>query len=403
MKALVVGAGWAGATAARELAEAGWKVLVIDKRNHVGGNAFDYVNEHGIRIHKYGPHLWHTNNDEVQAWVSRFTEWVPYKHWVHAMLPDGQPVPLPINRKTIETVFAKELNERYGQVGEPDIREFMASKVPAVDPEDGEGPINSREHVELSVGKELCELFFAPYTKKMWGLDLSELPVSVAARIPTKLDYDPYYFPNDTHQYLPKDGYTAVFKRIFDHPNITVALSTARQELPQYAHARYIQITPYWDEVDFDAVFTSEPIDTYYNCDMGELPWRSIKFHTYSVPLPKAQTAPVVNFTHDGPYTRSTEWKQLPNSGSDPYWTTITVEEPCDYRDNNYERYYPVKTAHEVDPNRELYKRYRERAKKDGIHFLGRMGLYSYIDQHMAISSTLAYIHRFLAGNTTPN
>lgn len=400
LKALVVGAGWSGAVAARELAEAGWQVLVIDKRNHIGGNAYDYVNEHGIRIHKYGPHLWHTNNDEVQEWVSRFTEWVPYKHWVHALLPDGRSVPLPINRATIEAVFEKELHELYGQVEEPDIAEFMARLATPV-----AQPKNSRELVEGAVGKRLTELFFAPYTKKMWGMDLSELPASVASRVPSKLDYDPHYFPNDKHQYLPKDGYTSIFLRVFSHPSIHTVLSCDREELPQYATPfghRNFRLIRKWEDVKFDVVFTSEPIDAFYGCDWGELPWRSIKFHTYSVPVPRAQTAPVVNFTHDGPYTRCTEWKQLPNSYENPYWTTITVEEPCDYRDNGFERYYPVKTAHAIDPNRELYKRYRERAKKDGIHFMGRCGLYTYIDQHQAISSTLKQVRRFLAGDRIP-
>lgn len=406
-KALVVGAGWAGAVVARELAEAGWAVLVIDKRNHIAGNAYDYVNEHGIRIHKYGPHLWHGNSDQAQEWASRFTEWVPYKHWVHAQLLSGEMVPLPINRATIETVFKKELHELYGQVGVQDIAAFMGHQQVDI------GHVkNSREHVEASVGKVLTELFFAPYTKKMWGMDLSDLPVSVAARIPTKDDYDPYYFPKDKHQCLPKEGYTAMFERIFDHKNIHVVLCCEREELPQYADGSgYVmgingdwtaeQISN-WGE-PFDVIFTAEPIDAYYNCDLGELPWRSIKCHTYSVPLPKALSAPVVNFTHNGPHTRATEWKQLPNHGDNPYWTTITVEEPCDYRDNAMERYYPVKTSHEVDPNRELYKRYRDRAKTDGIHFIGRCGLYTYLDMQPCVNSTLTYVKKFLADEAMPS
>lgn len=400
-KALVVGAGFAGAVVARELAEAGWKVLVIDKRNHIGGNAYDYVDETGIRIHKYGPHLWHGNSDVAHEWVSRFTDWVLYKHYVHALLPSGKSVPLPINLQTIKTVFERELRTKYGQVGEEiDYAQFMESKREPLNPAD---VTNSRQHVEMSVGKELCELFFAPYTKKMWGMDLSDLPASVAARIPTKLDYDPYYFPKDKHQYLPKDGYTAVFKRIFDHENITVGLSVDRKELPQYQTKGEVKsVTPFWDPVKFDAVFSSEPIDTYYNCDLGELPWRSIRFHTFILPLPSALSAPVLNFTHDGPMTRVTEWKKFPNSETNPYVTTLTFEEPCDYRDNNMERYYPVKTSHAVDPNRELYKRYRERAKNDGIHFIGRCGRYVYTDMMPCVNSTLAQVRRFLAGDETP-
>ena len=404
-KALVVGAGFAGAVVARELAESGkWDVLVVDKRDHIAGNAFDYVNNHGIRVHKYGPHLWHGNNDLAQEWASRFTEWLPYKHYVHAQLPDGRMVPLPINRATIEIVFAKELHEKYGQVGDIPIEEFLASKRSGLHPENVS---NSREHVEMSVGKELTELFFAPYTKKMWGMDLSELPASVAARIPTKTNYDPYYFPKDKHQYLPKNGYTKMFERIFDHPNITIVCSVDRRDITSplsWYGAGFTQNLQKWFKLTgFDVTFTSEPIDTYYECDLGELPWRSIKCHTYNVPLPKALSAPVVNFTHDGPHTRVTEWKQLPGHGDNPYWTTLTVEEPCDYKDNNMERYYPVKTSHTIDPNRELYKKYRERAKLDGIHFIGRCGRYVYTDMMPCVNSTLAQVRRFLAGNTIPS
>lgn len=391
-KALVVGAGFAGAVVARELADSGkWDVLVIDQRDHIAGNAFDYINEHGIRVHKYGPHLWHGNSDAAQEWASRFTEWVPYKHWVQAQLPDGRHVPLPINEATISAVFRgipmgplDTFNRERRTKAVQDFLDSLCVKHDEI--------TNSRQHVEASVGKELCELFFAPYTKKMWGMDLSDLPASVAARIPTKTDDDPYYFPKDKHQCLPKEGYTKMFENIFDHKDIEVLLSTSREDLLEILSGHYT----------FDVVFTSEPIDTYYKCDLGELPWRSIKFHTYDVPLPKALSAPVVNFTHDGPFTRITEWKQLPAHGANPYWTTLTAEEPCDYRDNNYERYYPVKTSHDVDPNRELYKRYRDRAVKDGIHFIGRCGRYVYTDMIPCVNSTLAQVRRFLAGDTIP-
>lgn len=427
-RALVVGAGFAGAVVARELAEAGWKVLVIDKRNHIAGNAYDYINEHGIRVHKYGPHLWHGNSDMAQEWASQFTEWVPYKHWVQALLPDGRYTPLPINAQTIRDVFGKEFSnfvqcgknatQEYWGYQDEDMDDgyyykprayeaFMEMKREQIKPED---VTNSREHVESSVGKELTELFFAPYTKKMWEMDLSDLPASVAARIPTKTDHDKYYFPKDKHQCLPAEGYTAMFEKIFDHPNITVLLNISREELlnadtvptfPMKIGGHLTHVPDEW-KGNFDEIFTAEPIDTYYNCDLGELPWRSIKCHVYSVPLPKALPAPVVNFTHDGPHTRITEWKSLPAHGGNPYWTTLTVEEPCDYRDNDMERYYPVKTSHAVDPNRELYKKYRDRAKADGIHFIGRCGRYVYTDMIPCVNSTLTYVRKFLAGEELP-
>ena len=407
-KALVVGAGFAGAVVARELAESGlYDVLVIDARNHIAGNAYDYVNEHGIRVHKYGPHLWHTNNEVAHNWFSQFTEWLPYKHQVQAQL-DGSHVPLPINAQTIIDVFGKEFSdfamsspEYWGMQDEESDLEFcykprafeafIESKQVK-----HEKITNSREHVEASVGKELCELFFAPYTKKMWGMDLADLPTSVAARIPTKTNFDPYYFPKDKFQGLPKDGYTVAFEKIFDHDSIEVLTSTDRKELMQFSDLnKCVKFIRGWDG-EFDAVFTSEPIDTYYNCDLGELPWRSVKMHHLTVPLPQVLPTPTVNFTHDGPHTRVTEWKQLPGHGENPHYTTLTFEEPCDYRDNNMERYYPVKSSLPVDPHRELYNTYRDRAEADGIHFIGRCGTFQYLDMWMVIAQTLKTVEKFI-------
>lgn len=408
MNILVVGAGFAGATVARTLAEAGHKVLVIDKRNHIGGNAHDYVNEHGIRVHRYGPHLWHTSNDEVQEWASRFTEWVPYRHQVTAQLEDGTYVPLPINHETIEEVFGNRFDawadangwiqfdwDTGAMVGyrEGAHEAFLETIV-----EHHLDVTNSRQHVENSVGKELCDLFFAPYTLKMWGLPLEDLPASVAARIPTNVETRSFdYFPKDKHQVLPKDGYTAMFERILDHPNIKVSLKTSRTDLMDPGLQVYWQGRVGFDPQAFDHVFTSEPIDAYFNCALGELPWRSIRMHTYSVPLPSLLPSPVVNFTHAGPYTRVTEWKALPAHGDNDCWTTLTVEEPCDYRDNHLERYYPVKTSQADCPNRALYQRYREMAETlPNVTFIGRCGLYVYTDMAPCISSSLAIANRFL-------
>lgn len=396
MKILVVGAGFAGATTARLLAEAGHSVMVIDKRDHVAGNAYDYVNEYGIRVHRYGPHLWHTSNTEVHEWASRFTEWVPYQHWVRAELEDGTTVPLPINHETIEEVFDTEfedwLEENEGWYGDPDTwvgrfgarpgahAAFLETKV-----EHHPEVTNSRQHVENSVGKELCDLFFAPYTKKMWGLELEQLPASVAARIPTNVENMSYlYFPKDTHQFLPKDGYTAMVWNILQHPNIDVRLDRSREEIQAFG----------WK---WDHVFTSEPIDAYYGCDLGELPWRSVKMHTVTVPLARVLPSPVLNFTHSGSRTRATEWKKLPAHGDNPHFTTLTFEEPCDYRDNDMERYYPVKSADANDPNRALYLKYRERADAEQhVTFIGRCGMYVYTDMAPCISSTMAIVRKFL-------
>ena len=406
MKILVVGAGFAGATVARELAEAGHSVLVIDKRNHVAGNAHDYVNEHGIRVHRYGPHLWHTSNDEVQEWASRFTGWVPYRHQVQALLEDGTHVPLPINHETIEEVFGNrfdawaynndwiEYHPEYGDMlgyKRGAHAAFLETLV-----EHHAEVTNSRQHVENSVGKELCDLFFAPYTLKMWELSLEQLAASVAARIPTNVESRSYdYFPKDKHQFLPKDGYTKMVWNILDHRNIEVRLDAVYEGGKVWKNGYVL------DEA-FDHVFTSQPIDTFFDCRLGELPWRSIKMHTHSVPVPTLLPAPVVNFTHGGPYTRVTEWKNLPAHGASVNWTTLTVEEPCDYRDNYMERYYPVKTSHADCPHRALYKKYREMADAlPNVTFIGRCGLYQYLDMHMAISSALHEVRRFIKKNSS--
>jgi UDP-galactopyranose mutase len=413
-KALVVGAGFAGAVVARTLADTGeWQVLVIDKRPHFGGNAYDHVDMHGIRVHDYGPHLWHTSNDEVQEWASQFTEWVEYKHEVRAQLANGDTVPLPINPETIEKVFGTRF---FGWCSATD---WMSTEFPHATPKKGAHAAfletlvehhaevtNARQHVENSVGKELCDLFFEPYTKKMWGLSLEELPASVAARIPTNVESgSTLYFPKDKHQVLPKDGYEAMFLNIFNHENIAYITGLSREELSSFNHEDPTLIAEFerlfgafpLSEANFDHVFTAEPIDAYYGSDLGALPWRSIRMHTASFPLPSALPSAVLNFTHDGPFTRATEWKKLPGHGENSVWTTLTFEEPCDYTENYMERYYPVKTSQRDCPNRALYNQYADRAAQNPkLTFIGRCGTYQYLDMWMVISQTLKTVKTFL-------
>lgn len=328
---LIVGAGFSGAVIARELAEAGHTIHVIDKRDHIGGNCYDYTNEYGIRVHKYGPHIFHTNNKTVVDWVSRFGEWVPYFHKVKAILKDGRYVTLPVNKETKEIV------------GEENV----------------------------------IDTFIRPYTKKMWDKDIEELDPAILQRVPIRDDMNELYFPNDEFQMMPKHGYTSIFENIFDHDNINVEVDF---EYDKSMNENY------------DFVFNSMPIDQYFDYCHGELPYRSIKFHTTSVPSPKIQPVPCVNFTHSGPYTRMTEWKNFPEHGENEEMTTLTYEEPCDYKDNNMERYYPVKDLE--GKNRDIYKLYRDMTP-DNMEFIGRCGMYVYIDMHMAISSSLATAKRY--------
>ena len=208
---LVVGAGFAGAVHARELAEAGYSVDVIDRRPHIGGNAFDAVDSNGVRVHRYGPHLFHTNQDAVVNWLTHFAPFVPYTHRVRALLGADRFVPLPVNLDTINLVFDLKLPDA------PAAQEFLASiavEVPA--------PRNAAEHLYSKIGRCLTELFFRPYTRKMWALDLEEMDASVVKRLPIRLDRDDRYFPNDQHQILPQKGYTDLFERMLDHPAIRV-------------------------------------------------------------------------------------------------------------------------------------------------------------------------------------
>lgn len=326
---LVVGAGFSGATVARVLAENNCLVDVIDSRNHVAGNAYDYANQHGIRIHKYGPHLFHTNNQMVFDWLSQYTEWVEYKHKVVAMMDDGSTVIFPPT---------KSLVDRLG--------------------------------IEL-----IKQIFYYPYTKKMWAV---EVDPSVLDRAPVRDDEGDLYFPNDRYQYLPKYGYTALIKNIFDHKNIQVKLST-----------------PFTKSMEnhYDHVFNSMPIDVYYDGIHGELPYRSIKFNNVDLPLARMSAHGVINFTHTGPETRIVEWKNFPEHGTTPNCTSLTYEVPCDYRDNNQERYYPVKDANGV--NREIYKKYRS-IPNTKVTFIGRCGLYTYLNMDQCVSHSLSVAKSYL-------
>jgi len=332
LRILVVGAGLAGATVARELADAGHRVEMIDRRAHIAGNAYDEFNACGIRVHRYGPHIFHTSNERVVEWLSRFTSWIPYKHKVKAALADGRLVTLPVNRETREIVGAANV----------------------------------------------VDTFFRPYTRKMWGLEIEQLSPDILNRVPVRDDMNEYYFPDDTFQAMPEHGYTAMVANILDHAGIGVRLGTP------FEHAM---------EVGYDHVFNSMPIDEYYNFVHGELPYRSIRFHTFDFPTARLYPVATVNFTHAGPYTRVTEWKNFPGHGTNAAFTSLTFEEPCDYRDNNHERFYPVKDL--AGANRDVYRRYAA-ISAPRTTFIGRCGLYAYLDMHQAVSSSLATARRFL-------
>jgi len=368
---LVVGAGFAGAVYARTLADSGYTVRVIDRRPHIAGNAYDEVNSDGVRIHRYGPHLFHTNNERVVDWLARFAVLDTYEHKVEAELANGQCVPLPINRSTINNVFDVKL------ANEQEVRDFLAQQA-----EPRAEITNAADHLVANIGRKLTDLFFRPYTKKMWALDLEDLDAAVVKRIPLRYDDEDRYFPYDVFQVLPRDGYTQAVGAILDHPAITVELNQVFDHamLSEHAHC-----------------FNSMPIDEFFGYDDSALPYRSIRFHHASVPADYARgETSVVNFTDSGPLTRETDWSRLP--GHRIHKTgrkTVTQEEPCDYMDNDLERYYPVKTSDgRYDA---VYRRYKARAEElDNITFIGRCGTYQYLDMHQVINQSLAGVHAWL-------
>ena len=367
MTVLVVGAGFAGATIARVLADAGINVHLIDKRPHIGGNAFDQLNAQGERVHRYGPHLLHGNaSSEAVAFLSRFCAWIPYEHRVRALLPDGRTTPLPVNRTTLEDVFAVQLaNEAETQLFLDSLRSQEIT------------PRNSDQLFQANVGEQLADLFFRPYTRKMWGCDASELAIGIGARLPVRTNRDERYF-TDSFQALPRDGYTALFSQMLDHPLIRVELGVVFDSAM---------------ESHYQHCFLSVPIDQYFGHCYGVLPYRSILFHQRMVSADQ-QPAPVVNFTDAGAYTRSTEWGLLPNSpASCTGQRQITLEEPCGMERNPGEYYYPVQTQQ----SQHVLSCYQQLAQqRSDITFCGRTGLFRYIDMLPAVTLHLAMARRYL-------
>ena len=308
---LVVGAGFAGSVIAERLAsQHDAKVMVIDRRPHVGGNAFDKKDEAGVLIHQYGPHIFHTNSDEIVDYLSQFTNWRPYEHRVLAEVR-GQRVPIPINRTTLNLLFDLDLKT------EEEAAAYLASRAEPVE------EIRTSEDVVISaVGRELYELFFQGYTRKQWGIDPSELDKAVTARIPTRTNTDDRYF-GDKHQIMPAEGYTAMFKRMLAHPNIDLRLGTDWRDVK--------------DEIDAAHIVYTGPIDEYFDYRFGRLPYRSLRFEHKVLEEERHQPVAVVNYPDPSvPYTRITEYKHL--TGQVHPRTSVTYEYPSAEGDP----YYPI-------------------------------------------------------------
>ena len=363
---LVVGAGFAGAVMAERLAEAGArKVLVVDKRMHIGGNAYDCYDSAGILMHRYGPHIFHTNSREVYEYLSRFTEWRPYQHRVKACV-DGQLLPIPINLTTVNELYGSNLTSFQ-------LEEFLASVA------EPRTPIRTAEDVVVGkVGRELYNKFFRNYTRKQWDLDPSELDPSVTGRVPFRTSRDDRYF-TDTYQVMPRDGYSKLFERMLRHPNIKVLLNTDYREIEA--------VIPY-----AEMIFTG-PIDEFFDFKCGKLPYRSLEFQFETFDRPVFQPAAVVNYPNENAYTRCTEFKYL--TGQEHPRTTVVYEYPKATGDP----YYPVPRPE----NAAIYRQYQALAERsEGVHFCGRLASYRYYNMDQVVAQALTLSARLLRGENQP-
>ena len=359
---LIVGAGFAGAVVAERMArQFNKKVLVIDRRRHIGGNAYDQLNSDGLLIHRYGPHIFHTNSPHVFEYLSQFTSWRNYEHRVLASV-DGKLVPVPINLDTVNILYGLKLSS------EEEVEKFFASKA------EPRAVIRTSEDVVVSrVGRDLYEKLFRNYTKKQWGKDPSELDALVTARIPVRTNRDDRYF-TDRFQAMPRYGYTRMFENMLDHPNIEVQLGC------DYAEAK--------KNVDFNETVYTGPIDEFFGFRFGKLPYRSLRFQHQTYKTEYFQPSAVVNYPNDHAYTRITEFKYL--TGQTHRQTSVVYEYPATEGDP----YYPVPTPE----NGALYKKYAELAANCPlVHFVGRLATYRYYNMDQVVAQALTLCKQMAA------
>ncbi len=350
---LIVGAGFAGSVLAERLAaEAGKKVLICDKRPHVGGNAYDHYDDAGILVHKYGPHIFHTNSHDVFDYLSKFTAWRPYEHRVLASV-DGKLLPMPINLDTVNRLYGLNLTS-------PELEAFFASQA-----EHCERVRTSEDVIVSKIGRDLYEKFFRNYTRKQWGLDPSELDATVTARVPVRINQDDRYF-TDKYQAMPLHGYTRMFEKMLSHPGIKIMLNTDYREIVAQIPHR-------------EVIFTG-PIDAYFDYRFGKLPYRSLEFVFETHDKSVYQKAPVINYPNEHPYTRVTEFKYL--TGQEHPKTSLVYELPRAEGDP----YYPVPRPE----NAEIYRKYEALARAtQGVHFVGRLATYRYYNMDQVVAQAL--------------
>ncbi|MGH9626907.1 MAG: UDP-galactopyranose mutase [Bryobacteraceae bacterium] len=355
---LVVGAGFAGSVVAERLARRfNKRVLICDRRPHIGGNAYDHYNEHGLLVHKYGPHIFHTNSADVFEYLSQFTAWRQYEHRVLASV-DEKLVPIPINLDTVNRIYGLDLTSN-------ELEAFFAARA-----EKKEQVRTSEDVVVSRVGRDLYEKMFRGYTRKQWGLDPSQLDASVTSRIPVRTNRDDRYF-TDAYQAMPLDGYTRMFENMLNHPNIRIMLNTDYREFER--------------RIPFGEMIYSGPVDEFFDYRYGKLPYRSLEFRHETRNEEYVQSAPVVNYPNDHAYTRVTEFKYL--TGQEHRKTSLVYEYPKSEGDP----YYPVPRPE----NAQLYKRYETLAQSmPNVHFVGRLATYKYYNMDQVVAQALTLVSK---------
>lgn len=352
---LIVGAGFAGSVLAERIAtQLNKKVLVVEKRDHIGGNAYDYYNDHGILVHKYGPHLFHTNDPNVVRYLSAFTYWKWYEHRVLARV-DGMLLPFPINLDTLNLLYKLNLETS------EEAQAFLDSKKVPI-----QNPQNAEELVLSQVGFDLYKKFFYGYTKKQWGLEPTKLAASVTARIPVRTNHDSRYF-TDTYQIIPSGGYSKMFENILASKNIEISLGTEYKTIVK--------------DVKFDRMIFTGPIDEFFDYLHGQLPYRAVRFDHETLDREFYQEVATVNFPNDEPFTRITEWKYI--TGQNCPRTSIVREYP---EAGTSEKYYPIPSPE----TNILFAKYKAEAEKLAtVTFCGRLADYRYYNMDQVVARAL--------------
>lgn len=354
---LIVGAGFSGSIFAERIAsQLNKKVLIVDKRAHIGGNAFDYYNEDGILVHKYGPHWFHTNDKGVFDYLSLFTNWRYHFHRVRSYV-DGNIVPIPINSDTLTILYGLKLQSP------AEVQAYYDSvKVPV------KTPANSEEVVTSQVGEDLYNKLFKGYTSKQWGVQPKELAASVTGRIPVRTNRDDRYF-TDTYQAMPKQGYTAMFQKMLSHNNISIMLQTDYRSII--------------NEISYKKLIYTGPVDSFFDYKYGKLPYRSLRFEHETLNQEQYQSYQQINYPNEYDFTRIVEWKHA--TGQKSPVTTITREYPMP-AEEGMEKYYPIPR----EDNHELFKKYKEDADKlDNVIFCGRLADYKYYNMDQVVARAL--------------